>query len=155
MAHNRNLATYANLLITSQPSVQTYILKLREMLNSSDQSANLMIGAMIIDSGAIQHIFYQLDDLSSDITQNKLTIIYANSQTLWSTHVGSVNLTDELNLENVLCVPDLQHNFISVRALTKSRHHVIFENDGMVNINDINNNSTTKIGHVISDLFHL
>ena len=25
MAHNRNLATYVNLLITSQPSVQTYL----------------------------------------------------------------------------------------------------------------------------------
>ena len=62
---------------------------------------------------------------------------------------------DELNLENVLCIPDLQHNHISVRTLTKSRHRVIFENDGMVNINDIDNNSTTKIGHAIGDLFHL
>ena len=77
------------------------------MLNSLDQSANLAIGTTIIDSGATQHMFHQLDDLSSDITQNKSTIKCANSQTLRSTHVGSVNLTDELNLENVLCVPDL------------------------------------------------
>ena len=81
--------------------------KLREMLNSSDQSANLAIGATIIDSGATQHMFHQLDDLSGDITQNKSTITCANSQTLRSAHVGSVNLTDELNLENVLCIPDL------------------------------------------------
>ena len=100
-------------------------------------------------------MFHQLDDLSSDITQNKSMISCANSQTLRSTHVGSVNLTDELNLENVLCVPDLQHNLILVRALTKSRHRVIFENDGTVNINDVDNNSTTKIGHAIGDLFHL
>ena len=32
--------------------------KLREMLNSSDQSANLAIGATIIDSGATQHMFH-------------------------------------------------------------------------------------------------
>jgi hypothetical protein len=56
--------------------------KLREMLNnSSDQSANLAIGTMIIDSGATQHMFHQLDDLS-DVTQNKSTITCANSQTL-------------------------------------------------------------------------
>src|SRR5665213_2339629 len=124
------------------------------MLNSSDQSANLAIGATIIDSGATQHMFHQLDDLS-DVTQNKSMITCANSQTLRSTHVRSVNLTDELNLENVLCVPDLQHNLISVWALTKSSHHIIFENDGTVNINDVDNNSTTKIGHAIGDLFHL
>ena len=52
---------------------------------------------------------------------------------------------DELNLENVLCVPDLQHNFILVQALNKSGHRVIFENNRMVNINDVDNNSTTKI----------
>ena len=62
---------------------------------------------------------------------------------------------DKLNLENVLYIPDLQHNLISVWALTKSRHRVIFENDGTVNINDVDNNSTTKIGNAIGDLFHL
>ena len=39
--------------------------------------------------------------------------------------------------------------------LAKSGHCVIFDNDGMVNINDVDNNSTTKIGHAIGDLFHL
>src|SRR5665213_2904840 len=68
--------------------------KLQEMLNSSDQSANLAIGATIIDSGATQHMFHQLDDLSGDITQNKSTITCANLQTLRSTHVRSVNLMD-------------------------------------------------------------
>ena len=58
-------------------------------------------------------------------------------------------------MENVLCVPDLQHNLILVQMLNKNGHCVIFENDRMVNINDIDNNSTTKIGHAISDLFHL
>src|SRR5665213_316377 len=90
-------------------------------------------------------MFYQLDDLSGDITQNKSMVTCVNSQTLQSTYVESVNLTDEFNLENVLCIPDLQHNLISVRVLTKSRHRVIFENNGMVNINDVDNNSTTKI----------
>src|SRR5665213_2152327 len=99
-------------------------------------------------------MFHQLNDLSN-VTQNKSMIICANSQILRSTHVRSVNLTDELNLENVLCVPDLQHNLISVQALTKSGHRVIFENDGMVNINDVDNNSTIRIGHAIGDLFHL
>ena len=63
---------------------------------------------------------------------------------------------DELNLENVLCIPDLQHNLISVWMLNMSRHCIIFKNDKTVNINDIDNNSiTTKIGHMIGNLFHL
>src|SRR5271163_1050069 len=129
--------------------------KIREMLISHpDQSASLAIGATIIDSGATQHMFYQLDDLS-DVTQNKTTITCANSQTLRSTHMGSINLTDELNLENVLCVPDLQHNLISVRALNKSSTDVIFKSDGTVNISDDDNNNSKQIGHAIGDLFHL
>jgi len=129
--------------------------KIREMLISHpDQSASLAIGATIIDSGATQHMFYQLDDLS-DVTQNKTTITCANSQTLRSTHMGSINLTDELNLENVLCVPDLQHNLISVRALNKSGTDVIFKSDGTVNISDDDNNNSKQIGHAIGDLFHL
>ena len=62
---------------------------------------------------------------------------------------------NELNLENILCISDLQYNLISVWVLNKSMHHVIFKNDGTVNINDVDNNSITKIGHVIGDLFYL
>src|ERR1700691_2170924 len=98
-------------------------------------------------------MFYQLDDLS-DITQNRTTIICANSQTLRSTHAGSINLTDELKLDNVLCVPDLQHNLISVRALNKSGNDVIFGSDGAVSISD-DDNKNTQIGQAISDLYHL
>ena len=86
---------------------------LRETLNKSHPSANQAIGATIIDSGATQHMFYELDDLT-DVTQNNTMITCANSQELQSTHIGSIDLTDELNLKNVLCVPDLQHNLISV-----------------------------------------
>ena len=67
---------------------------------------------------------------------------------------GSINLTDELNLENVLCIPDFQHNLISVRALNKSGNDVIFKSDGTVSISDDDNNNT-QIGHAIGDLFHL
>ena len=126
---------------------------LRETLNKSHPSANQAIGATIIDSGATQHMFYELDDLT-DVTQNNTTITCANSQELQSTHIGSIDLTDELNLKNVLCVPDLQHNLISVRALNKSGNDVIFKNDGTV-INVDETDKATKIGQTIGDLFHL
>ena len=62
---------------------------------------------------------------------------------------------NELNLENNIYISDLQHNYISMQMLNNSRYCVIFENDRMVNINDVDNNSITKIGHAIGDLFHL
>ena len=70
-------------------------------------------------------------------------------------HVGSVNITDKLKLKNVLCIPDLQHNLISIRVLNKSGNDITFKSDGtVVSINDDDNNMMT-IGHAIGDLFHL
>ena len=98
-------------------------------------------------------MFCQLDDLTN-VTRNKTTITCANSQELQSTHIGSIDLTDELNLKDVLYVPDLHHNLISVRALNKSGNDVIFKHDGtVINVDETDN--TTKIGQTIGDLFHL
>ncbi len=71
-----------------------------------------------------------------------------------STHIRSINLSDEINLEDVLCIPKLHHNLISVRALNKSGHEVTFKSDGnVIQIDDDNN--IIKIGQAIGDLFHL
>ena len=130
--------------------------KMREAYNShaaSTSSANLTIGATIIDSGATQHMFNQIDDFRN-ISRKNTMITCANSQDVQSTHIGSIDLSDEINLEDVLCVPKLHHNLISVRVLNKSGNDVTFKSDGdIIQIDDDNN--IIKIGQAIGDLFHL
>ncbi len=81
-------------------------------------------------------------------------ITCANSQDVQSMHIESIDLSDEINLEDVLCIPKLHHNLISMQALNKSRHDVTFKSDGnVIQIDD--NNNIIKIGQAIGDLFYL
>src|SRR5277367_3466421 len=71
-----------------------------------------------------------------------------NSQTLQSTHMGSINLTDELNLENVLCIPDLQHNSSlyerSISAVLTSSSRVIAQLISVLTTTIIRNRSAMR-----------
>src|SRR5271163_673564 len=74
-----------------------------------------------------------------------------------STHIGTVDIDVGVHekLQNVLYVPELQHNLLSVRALTKDGgKDVIFKKDGTVETVDDDNNSY-KIGQAIGDLYQL
>ena len=112
----------------------------------------------IIDSGATQHMFNTLDAFEEVQPQNT-TISCANKSEIGSTHVGSVKLHFDDNepsviLQNVLHVPNLKHNLLSVPALIKDGNRVVFEPNGTVTLTDKNERSY-EIGHKVGDLYHL
>lgn len=114
-------------------------------------------GSTIIDSGATQHMFNTLDAFNDDVRQEVTHITCANKETVEATHVGSVNL--DLNgtpraLHDVLHVPRLKHNLVSVPALTKDGNRVVFEPDGTVTLTD-NDKNSYEIGYKVGDLYHL
>ena len=124
--------------------------------NSKQQKANLAYNATIIDSGATQHMFNRMDAFG-EISPRESHIACANSQQMKSTHIGTVDIDVGVHekLQNVLYVPELQHNLLSVRALTKDGgKDVIFKKDGTVETVDDDNNSY-KIGQAIGDLYQL
>ena len=123
----------------------------KSKIKCNTPQANFAISA-IIDSGATQHMFNQLDAFGSTISQES-AITCANSQQLKSTHIGTVNIDGISTLHDVLHVPELKHNLLSVRALTKDGNDVIFKRDGDVEL--INDVESHVIGHAVGDLYQL
>lgn len=71
----------------------------------------------IIDSGATDHITPYVHLLSNVQTINS-SLHLPNGHTAQVTHVGNINLTDNLKLDHVLCVPTFSYNLLSITKLT-------------------------------------
>src|SRR6201999_3673661 len=114
--------------------------------------ANLAIGA-IIDSGATQHMFNQLE-LFEMVAEHDGLVTCAGNEKLRTTHIGIIELDDELKLRDVLYVPEIARNLISVRALICDGNNITFKSDGSVIKIDVDHEEI-KIGQADGDLFHL
>ena len=125
---------------------------------STKPQANLT--TTIIDSGATQHMFNTLD-IFDDISRSRnVSVACVDKTEIDAPYVGSVKFSldaddcSSLTLRDVLHVPKLKHNLLSVRALTKERLDVSFRRDGMVLVAD-EDDKTYEIGHAVGDLYHL
>jgi hypothetical protein len=121
--------------------------------------ANLIYGTTIIDSGATQHMFHSKESFDDDLRAKKTTDACANSQEIESIHTGTVNISlgDSIKaLRDVLHVPELKKNLLSVRALTREGHKVTFNPDGTVVMTETDNDEHSfEIGQAVGDLYHL
>lgn len=119
-------------------------------------------GTTIIDSGATQHMFNNIDAFETDIRFHTVRVQCANEEEVVTTHIGTVNIHLEneykfnsiLPLRNTLYIPKLRHNLISVPALINDGNEIRFSHDGLVFLTD-RNNYIYKLGHATSNLYHL
>src|ERR1700742_3654217 len=114
--------------------------------------ANLVISA-IIDSGTTQHMFNQLE-IFETVAERDGLVTCAGNEKLHTTHIGTIELDDELKLQDVLYVPEIARNLISVRALTRDGNDITFKSDGSV-IKIGADHEEIKIGQADGNLFHL
>ena len=133
--------------------------KLQDAKDAVKEQVNLACGVTtIIDSGATQHMFNDLGAFD-EVYPQKSSVACANSQELESTHIGTVtlNLDDDdeknISLQNVLYIPKLRHNLLSVPALNQDGKDIHFLRDGMVTMTDAN--TTYDIGHSVGNLRYL
>ena len=75
----------------------------------------------VIDTGATDHIMYFVH-LLTDFTFVNCAVELPNGETALVTHIGSICLSKNLILTNVLCVPSFPFNLLSVSQLTKMMH---------------------------------
>ena len=76
--------------------------------------------ARILDTGATDHIIHSLS-LFTHITSSICTFVQLpNGEKVTISHIGTIQVTSTLKLENVLCVPSFNFNLISVSQLTKT-----------------------------------
>ena len=74
----------------------------------------------ILDTGATDHIVHSLS-LFTHITSSISTFVQLpNGEKVTVTHIGTIQVTSTLKLENVLCVPSFTFNLISISQLTKT-----------------------------------
>ena len=74
----------------------------------------------VLDTRATNHTIHSIT-LFTKITSSISTFVQLpNGEKVTVTHMGTIQVTSSLVLENVLCVPFLSFNLISIRKLTKS-----------------------------------
>ena len=130
--------------------------KLQDAKDAVKQQVNFAT-TTIIDSGATQHMFNDLGAFD-DVYPQKSSVACANSQELESRNVGTITLNFDddkrnISLQNVLYIPKLRHNLLSVPALNQDGKDVHFLRDGTVTMTDAN--TTYDIGHSVGNLRYL
>ena len=74
----------------------------------------------VLDTGATDHIIHSTS-LFTNLTSSISSFVHLpNDEKVLVTHIGTVQLTPTLILENVICVPAFSFNLISVSKFTKS-----------------------------------
>lgn len=101
-----------------------------------------------IDSGATRHLSMRSDWMADKNMQVKSSIRAANNETMEVECSGNVDFTVSLNgkcstvnIQNVLCIPKLTANLLSVSELTAKAKTVIFTSKGC----EIRDTSTGKL----------
>lgn len=77
-----------------------------------------MSHSWIFDTGATDHMCADLSRFSHVRNVNHTKVHLPDGQTVQVTHIGTVHVTKDLMLQNVLCVPTFHFNLISISQLT-------------------------------------
>jgi hypothetical protein len=116
----------------------------KELKNNEDHTmlASAMVCSdsgsheFVVDSGASQHMIANKELLQEP--RGKHSIVYvANGNKLHSNCTGRVLLASNINLNNVLHVPDLSSNLLSVSQITDKGYTVVFTKDHCKVFDDI------------------
>ena len=80
----------------------------------------------ILDTGATDHMVHSLSKFTS-ITSSISTYVHLlNGEKVLATHIGTVQVTTSLLFTDVLCVPSLSFNLISISKLTNTPSCCVF-----------------------------
>ena len=84
-----------------------------------------------IDSGATDHICFDKNSFSIYHSLIRPKPIYLGDYSVVNTYgMGTIRIGDKVNLFNVLHVPDLDTNLLSVDKVLQQDHDVLFSGDG-------------------------
>lgn len=81
-------------------------------------NASAMIGHWIIDSGASDHMtcsLNKLSDINNETTKSRINLPYGHTSDI--SHKGTITLSNNLVLKEVLYVPTFKHNLLSITKL--------------------------------------
>ncbi|XP_065620096.1 uncharacterized protein LOC136063519 [Quercus suber] len=131
-------------------------LDLRHLVFSAQITHRTAFGGNIwvIDTGATDHIVYSVH-LLTNFTAIDCVVALPNGETALVTYIGSICLSENLVLTNVLCVPSFSFNLLSVSQLTKKMHCCLIFLSTFCFIQDLNCWRTIGVGEVHDGLYLL
>ena len=74
----------------------------------------------ILDSGATDHMVHSIHFFTSITSSAQISVSLPNGDMVKVTHIGIVQVSATLTLENVICIPSFSFNLISISKLTKN-----------------------------------
>lgn len=85
----------------------------------------------LLDSGATDHITNSINDFQDFkcVTDNDSHITIPDGRKIQVTHIGTVILSSDITLLNVLLVPEFKYKLISVNKLCKDMHSNLYFSD--------------------------
>lgn len=118
LVKNDNLDT-----ITSAPLCLHSSITLENSVFSSNLPTppTLLPNELIIDSGTTDHMVHSITLLTKITSAAHISVKIPNGESVLVTHNSQVQLSSNLVLDNVFCVPSFSFNLISIGKLT---HHL-------------------------------
>ncbi|KAG5035651.1 hypothetical protein JHK87_010561 [Glycine soja] len=118
-------------------------------------SPSALSTSWILDSGATNHVTCSLHNLHSHRRINPIIVKLSNCQYVHATHSGTVQLSPNITLHNVLYIPTFTFNLISISKLVSSINcELIFSSTSCV-LQEMNNHMKIGIVEAKHGLYHL
>lgn len=108
----------------------------------------------VLDTGVTHHICPLLSSFKSHEPTCSIVTL-PNNSIVHATHVGSVQISPDLILQNVLCVPLFHFNLLSISSLTQQLSCSVFFLSDFCKIQALNKNTTIGMGRRVGNLYIL
>ncbi|XP_042988825.1 uncharacterized protein LOC122316364 [Carya illinoinensis] len=122
------------------------------LLSNSFNPSNI---PWIIDSRATDHMICSPSFFKSNVTAVSYNVKLPNGTCMPVTHLGTVRLTNNIILSNVLCMPSFSFNLISVKRLTENLTTCLFFLSNTCFIQDLPTWTTIGMAEVKCNLYQL
>ncbi|KAL4620721.1 hypothetical protein ACB092_06G176100 [Castanea dentata] len=126
-----------------------------DALHVATVRASSVAGVDCNPSGATDHMVYFVSCFTSITVTFNTHVNLPNGEVTFVTHIGTVRISDNLLLQNVLCVPSFTFNLISVCQLAKSILCCLIFFGNLYFIQDLAHWSMIGLGKEINGLYLL
>ena len=90
------------------------------VFSSSISTSHIQSTNWIFDNGVTDHMIHSLAFFTSITFVAQISVRLPNGDMAKVTHIGTVQLSSTLVLDNVLCIPSFSFNLISISKLTQN-----------------------------------
>lgn len=119
------------------------------------KSHNISDIPWILDTGATDHMICSTSLFSSIQAEVSYSVALPNGNKVPVTHIGTMNISNTLILQDVLCVPNFSYNLISAKKIAQMFNCCLIFFSRYCYIQDLSVWRTIGMGEVREGLYHM